>query len=43
MQEDDAIKALVEKHGLKNWTLIAKKLRDEYKIRNRTGKQVRER
>ena len=41
--EDKAIYELVEKYDDKQWTLIAKKLKELYKIKNRTGKQVRER
>jgi len=42
-KEDDAITQLVRKYGDKNWTLIANKLIDEFKIKHRNGKQCRER
>lgn len=42
-EEDDAIGKLVEKYGVKKWTLISKKLQEEYRIPGRTGKQCRER
>eukprot|EP00826_Nyctotherus_ovalis_P001557 TRINITY_DN10255_c0_g1_i4.p3 TRINITY_DN10255_c0_g1~~TRINITY_DN10255_c0_g1_i4.p3 ORF type:complete len:131 (+),score=29.84 TRINITY_DN10255_c0_g1_i4:162-554(+) len=42
-EEDDAIATLVRQHGIKKWTLIARKLQDEYKIYGKTGKQCRER
>jgi len=42
-KEDEAIENLVKKYGDKKWTLIAKKLDEEYSIIGRTGKQCRER
>lgn len=42
-QEDKAIENLVNKYGTKRWTFIAQKLKEEYKINGRTGKQCRER
>eukprot|EP00826_Nyctotherus_ovalis_P037327 TRINITY_DN3397_c0_g3_i6.p2 TRINITY_DN3397_c0_g3~~TRINITY_DN3397_c0_g3_i6.p2 ORF type:complete len:138 (+),score=30.48 TRINITY_DN3397_c0_g3_i6:113-526(+) len=42
-EEDTAIGKLVEKYGIKKWTLISKKLQEEYRINGRTGKQCRER
>eukprot|EP00831_Metopus_contortus_P050849 TRINITY_DN42736_c0_g2_i1.p1 TRINITY_DN42736_c0_g2~~TRINITY_DN42736_c0_g2_i1.p1 ORF type:complete len:475 (-),score=57.36 TRINITY_DN42736_c0_g2_i1:119-1516(-) len=42
-QEDEAITALSGRYGTKHWTLIAKKLREEYGIAGRSGKQCRER
>ena len=41
--EDEAIVELVKKFGTKRWALIAQMLKEEYKIRDRTGKQCRER
>ncbi|CAG9313324.1 unnamed protein product [Blepharisma stoltei] len=41
--EDDAIRSLVEEHGIKQWSLIASLLVDRYGIKGRTGKQCRER
>ena len=35
--------SLVEAHGTKRWTYVAQKLKDQYKIGGRTGKQCRER
>eukprot|EP00347_Sterkiella_histriomuscorum_P022152 403331496 len=40
---DEAIENLVDKFGTKRWTYIAQKLRDDFKIQGRTGKQCRER
>lgn len=42
-REDEAIVNLTERYGVKKWTLIAKKLQDEYQIHGRSGKQCRER
>ena len=42
-EEDDAIIQLVEKYGKKRWTLIANKLKEDFKIFGKTGKQCRER
>ncbi len=42
-EEDDAITTLVEEHGIRKWTLISKKLHDQYHICGRSGKQCRER
>ncbi|OMJ86325.1 hypothetical protein SteCoe_12173 [Stentor coeruleus] len=42
-EEDIAISALVEEFGLKKWSLIAQQLSERYKIKNRSGKQCRER
>jgi hypothetical protein len=41
--EDQAIKQLVFDNGTKHWTVIAEKLKSEYHISNRSGKQCRER
>lgn len=41
--EDKAIISLIEQYGPKNWTHIATKLRDDFGIKGRTGKQCRER
>lgn len=42
-EEDLAITALVQRYGFKKWTLISRKLREEYSIYDRSGKQCRER
>ena len=42
-EEDDAITSLVEEHGIRKWTLISKRLHDQYHICGRSGKQCRER
>jgi transcriptional activator Myb len=34
---------LVEQYGTKRWTFIAQKLKDDFRISGRTGKQCRER
>ncbi len=34
---------LVTQYGAKQWTLVARKMKEHYGIRGRTGKQVRER
>jgi len=41
--EDKAIAELVKKYGIKRWSLIARKLDEEYGISSRSGKQCRER
>jgi len=41
--EDKAITRLVKKYGIKKWTLISRKLQEEYQIYSRSGKQCRER
>ena len=41
--EDKAIAILVKEYGIKKWTLISKKLQEEYQIHGRSGKQCRER
>ena len=41
--EDDAIMGLVQKYGIRKWTLISRKLQEEYQIYGRSGKQCRER
>ncbi len=41
--EDDAIIRLVDKYGIRKWTLISRKLQEEYQIHGRSGKQCRER
>ncbi len=41
--EDEAIAALVVKYGTKKWTLISRKLQEEFGISGRSGKQCRER
>jgi len=42
-EEDEAIIGLVKKYGIKKWTLISRKLQEEYQIHGRSGKQCRER
>lgn len=42
-QEDEALKALVNAYGVHQWKLVASKLQETFKIKGRTGKQVRER
>jgi len=42
-EEDQAIIKLVKKHGIRKWTLISRKLQEEYQIHGRSGKQCRER
>lgn len=41
--QDEAIIKLVSAHGTKKWAIIAKHLEQEYGIKGRTGKQIRER
>jgi len=41
--EDEAISELINKHGMKKWSLIAKKLREDFEVSGRSGKQCRER
>ena len=36
--EDDAIIDLVEKYGIKKWTIVAKKMEDVYHLSGRSGK-----
>ena len=43
IQEDEAICKLVSQYGLNDWTKIACKLKENYWITSRTGKQCRER
>jgi hypothetical protein len=42
-EEDTAIKTLVAQCGIKKWTLISRRLEEEYGIKGRSGKQCRER
>lgn len=42
-EEDNAIRALVAKHGTKSWSVIAENLQKELAIAGRSGKQCRER
>jgi myb proto-oncogene protein len=42
-EEDRAITTLVQRHGIRKWTLISRKLQDQYHIYGRSGKQCRER
>ena len=41
--EDQALQSLVENHGTKRWTIVATRLRIDFGIENRSGKQCRER
>jgi hypothetical protein len=41
MKEDEAISKLVAEFGFNDWTKIAQKLKDNYAIGKRTGKQCR--
>ena len=43
VEDDDALKTLVEKWGTKKWSMIADKMSKEYNLHARTGKQCRER
>ena len=42
-KEDKAIWELIQKRGFKKWSLIAKKLKEEFGVIGRSGKQCRER
>jgi Myb-like DNA-binding domain len=42
-QEDIAIKSLVEEFGLRKWSIIAQEMGTRFNIKNRSGKQCRER
>lgn len=42
-EEDCAVRKLVEKHGIKKWALISKKICEQFHVYGRTGKQCRER
>ena len=41
--EDKAIKELVEKYGIRKWTVVAQKMEEIYSLKGRSGKQCRER
>jgi hypothetical protein len=41
--EDKAIKELVEKYGIRKWTVVAQKMEEVYRLIGRSGKQCRER
>lgn len=41
--EDKAIKELVEKYGIRKWTVVAQKMEEIYCLKGRSGKQCRER
>ena len=43
VEEDEAIRAMVEKYGTKSWAVIAENLTHTYSISGRSGKQCRER
>lgn len=38
MQEDNAIIELVNKYGIRKWTVIAQKMEDDFKLIGRSGK-----
>ena len=42
-EEDEAILSLVKVYGIRRWTLISKKLQENFHIHGRSGKQCRER
>lgn len=42
-QEDQAITKLVNKYGIKKWSLISEKMETECGLKPRSGKQCRER
>jgi len=41
--EDKAIKELVDKYGIRKWTVVAQKMEEVYGLNGRSGKQCRER
>jgi len=41
--EDKAIRELVEKFGIRKWTVVAQKMEEIYNLKGRSGKQCRER
>jgi len=41
--EDKAIRELVEKYGIRKWTIVAQKMEEVYGLNGRSGKQCRER
>jgi hypothetical protein len=41
--EDKAISELVQKYGIRKWTVVAQKMEELYNLRGRSGKQCRER
>ena len=43
LKEDNAISELIQKYGMKKWSLIAKRLKEDFGINGRSGKQCRER
>jgi len=43
LKEDKAIKELVEKYGIRKWTVIAQKMQELHNLTGRSGKQCRER
>lgn len=42
-EEDEAIRALVERHGKRSWAVVEEQLATQYSIFGRSGKQCRER
>jgi len=41
--EDKAIRELVDKYGIRKWTVVAQKMEEVYRLNGRSGKQCRER
>jgi len=41
--EDKAIRELVEKYGIRKWTVVAQKMEETFGLKGRSGKQCRER
>jgi len=41
--EDKAIRELVDKYGIRKWTIVAQKMEEVYGLNGRSGKQCRER
>jgi hypothetical protein len=42
-REDDILRLLKEERGVKKWSEIARQMETEFGVKNRTGKQCRER
>jgi hypothetical protein len=38
IEEDDAIRQLVEEHGTKQWSVVSEKLSTEFTLAERSGK-----
>ena len=43
VDEDNVIKRLVHKHGIRQWTKVAQEMETKYNLEGRSGKQCRER